>query len=162
MSAIVYLEKTNHLTLAPNFSAIVDMSEIEFYIYSTPGEKSKQVFLIMEDKLGMRDIIELKYKGVANKRPYKIYTLSLNQSLRLEPGRADISLMILYPNEDDYLLTNKLPVSFTTDHYQLARQVAIASELGAKVEGYYKEIVNLFERLINEKGERLNESNNYS
>ena len=117
MSAIVYLEKTNHLTLAPGFPAVIDMSDIEFYVYSTPGEKSKQVFLIMEDKLGMRDIIELKYKGVANKRPYKIYALSLNQSLRLEPGRADISLMILYPNEDDYLLTNKLPVSFTTDHY---------------------------------------------
>lgn len=162
MSAIIYLEKTGNFLFASGFPSTIDISDVNFYVYSTAGEKSKQVFLIMEDMQGMRDIIELKYKGVANSRPYKIYSLALDQSLRLEPGRADISLMVLYPNDNDYILTNKLPVSFTTEHYELKRQITIAAELGSKVEGYYKEIVGLFERLINEKGESLNESNNYS
>lgn len=61
-----------------------------------------------------------------------------------------------------HTLSDELLVCLSTEHYNLTRQVYLAEELGSKVQHYYEKIVTLFELLMNEKGENINESNNYS
>lgn len=116
----------------------------------------------MQDEQRLLEIIELNFDRVDKGYPYKIYKVSLRQSVRLSEGMVHIKLMTLDLDTAQYTVSNDIPVYLTTQHYNLTRQVYLAEELGSKVQGYYEKIVTLFEQLINEKGENINESNNYS
>ena len=117
----------------------------------------------MQDTQGLYEIVELEYIRPDNSGyPYKIYKVSLRQSIRLSRGQVRIKLMTLDVDTAQYTLSEELPVCLSTEHYNLTRQVYLAEELGSKVQTYYEKIVTLFELLMNEKGENINESNNYS
>lgn len=162
MAAAIYLEKNNVLELKKGTSSTQELGELTFYVYSKIGELPKQVFLIMKDNQGMREIIELDYKGVDATRPYKLYKPGLRQSVRVTSGTVTMQIMVLIAGTDDYFLSTPLTVNVTTEQYNLTRQVYLTQELGSRVQGYYEEIVKLFKQLIIEKGDSLNESNNYS
>lgn len=162
MAAIMFMEQNHHLHLEKGFSSKEDLGNIEVYVYHKIGMPRRQVFLIMEDQQGMREVIELEQKGIKEGYPYRIYAPSLNQSVRLQSGIVTLKIMLLTIGSTEYFMSNPITLTLTTSHYNLTRQVYLSQELGAKVHGYYSKIVELFEQLIVEKGEHLHESDNHS
>lgn len=113
MTASIYLETGGRLKLAKGFPRGQDLGEIEFYVHSVHGEH-KQVFLIMRDEQGLLEIIELNFDRVDKGYPYKIYKVSLRQSVRLSEGMVHIKLMTLDLDTAQYTVSNDIPVYLTT------------------------------------------------
>lgn len=153
MAAILYFEKLGSLRPAKGFASGTDLADIEFYV-AKKSHVREQVFLIMTDDKGMRDVVELEYKQPAANPVYDIYIVSLRQPVRLISGMITLQLMALVPGSSDYRLSTEFTISLTASHYEIARQIYLTKALGAQVQSYYTEIVELFQQLIRiEKGE---------
>ena len=155
MAAIMHFDRLNKLTPARGFTSGTDLADIEFHVLKnkTPGVID-QVFLIMTDDKGMRDVVELEYKQPAADTAYNVYRVSLRQPVRLESGKITLQLMSLAPGSADYKLSSEFTVELTATNYEIARQIYLTEALGAKVHSYYTEIVELFQQLMKiEKGE---------
>ena len=155
--ASIYFEKTGSLQFGRAFSLIKthDIGDIDFFVYQKNPAK-KQVFLVLEDEQGLRDIVELQKIGVASEnKPYKVYRISLRQKLRLTTSKVKLSMFILEAGSDEYQASkNSLSLSITTDRFNLHREIFLSQELGAKTKLYYEKIVTLLEQLeIDEKGD---------
>lgn len=158
MTAKIYYDRLGNLLVGKGVSAHVDLGEIEFHVANTHTSnkhKPNQVFLIMTDNKGMRDIIELEYKRASNDPLYRIYAPSLQQSVRIKDGSTTLQLMELVPGSAEYATSNELSLSLSIEHYEMTRQIYLAEALGARVQGYYTQIVDLFQQLKEhiEKGE---------
>lgn len=157
MTAKVYYDRLGRLLLGKGTSMTVDLGDLEFYVAKghTSNQKPNQVYLIMTDIQGMRDIIELEYKGVANDPVYRVYAPALRHHVRVKNGSTQLQLMELVPGSDEYTLSTILQLTVTTDQYELTRQVYLTEALGTKVKEYYSRIVDLFQQLKEdiEKGE---------
>lgn len=155
MAAIMYFERLGKLKPEKGFATGTDLADIEFYVAKNKNPRiTDQVFLIMTDDKGMRDVVELEYKGPAANPTYNIYKVSLRQPVRLVSGMITLQLMALAPGSSDYNLSTEFSISLTAEHYEIARQIYLTKALGAQVQGYYTEIVELFQQLIRiEKGE---------
>lgn len=68
----------------------------------------------MQDAQGLLEIIELTFDRVDKGYPYKIYKVSLRQSVRLSEGSVHIKLMTLNLDTAEYKVSNELPVYLTT------------------------------------------------
>lgn len=150
----IYFDTDNKLRLSQGFPLNgQDLGEINFHINTRRGEPTKQVFLIMTDAQGLREIIELVYQCVDSNGKYKIYRTSLNQKVRLTSGIIKLQIMLLTPEKETCELSNELTLSLTTERYNLTRQVYLAADLGSKVQGYFEQIVNILTQLKEENEE---------
>ena len=52
--------------------------------------------------------------------------------------------MELVPGSAEYATSNELSLSLSIEHYEMTRQIYLAEALGARVQGYYTQIVDLF------------------
>ncbi len=158
MITTIYLDRSGSLQLGPGFPLTQpqDISEIEFYVASKMNEQ-KQIFLILEDEQGLRDIVELQYVGMSpDGRPFKRYRIAPDCKLRLTTSQVTLTLFTLTIGTMDYHLSNSIKVLLTTSHYNLSREIYIAAELGSKVQYYYEKIIFTLEQLAkNEKGETV-------
>lgn len=157
MTAKIYYDRLGKLLFGKGTSMTVDLGDLEFYVANghTSNKRPNQVYLIMTDTRGMRDIIELEYKGVANDPVYRVYAPALRHHVRIRDGKTTVKLMELVPGSDEYALSTDLSLTLLIDQYELTRQVYLTEALGTKVKAYYSRIVDLFQQLKEdiEKGE---------
>lgn len=155
MAAIMYFDRLDKLSPARGFASGTDLVDIEFHVSKNKNPRIlDQVFLIMTDDKGMRDVVELEFKRPAADAAYNIYRVSLRQPVRLISGKTTLQLMTLTPGTSDYRLSSEFTIDLTTTNFEITRQIYLTQALGAQVQSYYTEIVELFQQLVKiEKGE---------
>lgn len=155
MAAIMYFDRLDKLSPARGFASGTDLVDIEFHVSKNKNPRIlDQVFLIMTDDKGMRDVVELEFKQPAADTAYNIYRVSLRQPVRLISGKTTLQLMTLAPGTSDYRLSSEFTIDLKATNFEITRQIYLTQALGAQVQSYYTEIVELFQQLVKiEKGE---------
>lgn len=124
----------------------VDIDTVDFYVPQKATE-NKQVFLILKDvQTGLREVLELAYTIDEFDKP--VYRLPLSYTMRLNNSACDMSLYILDVDADTGVETKPARVILKTDHYKLAREIAVCSELAADAKKYYEAIVQVLQEVI--------------
>lgn len=137
-----FIFEENNKIRATNFSPTTyyNIEELNFYI-STHFGAQVQVFLILQNTNKLYEIVELKRAGVQGQSI--LYKLPINQILRVNNEQVSMSLMVLDYNNSLYYYSRPVTMCITTEHYELARQVYIAKEVGSVVQSCYAQILDL-------------------
>ena len=133
---------------APNFNANTkyDIAEINFYIQNSLA-KDSQCFLIIKNKQGVLEIIELIQAGSQNGNT--LYKLPLNQKIRIHNDTVKISYIIFNNNSNNYILSSSIEMNIIVEKYELARQVYIAHQINIDTANLYAKMVNLAQNVEN-------------
>ena len=137
---------SNNETLLKNFQITgQEIGDIEIYL---PRKGKWQVFLVVENKNGLTEIIEFVDTG------NYIYKASLDYPIRIKNEDVCGKLLCIDCGTHTHFYTKTFHVVLTSDNFELARQTYLVKEFGSKIESYYKCIVQLMEQLFKEKGEK--------
>lgn len=134
----------NELLLKSFQTAGQEISNIDIYY---PRNGKWQIFLVAESKSGLIEILE------AVEDSSYIYKFSLDYPVRIKDEQVEGKLLIINCENHTHFYTGSFRAVLTSKHFELARQTYLVKEFGSKIEGYYKSIIHLVERLFEEKGE---------
>lgn len=84
---------------------------------------------------------------------YSLYSIPLDVALRISNEKVEAKFLILDINTSTYKLTNSFTMVILSKEFELARQVFLVKDFGAKAQTYYTKLVELIL-----KGENNNES----
>lgn len=122
--------------------------------FSHKLEEKKQIFLIMKNDQGLIEIVEFVRVGADKDMPsYSLYSIPLDAALRISNEKVEAKILILDVNTSTYKITNSFTMVILSKEFELARQVFLVKDFGAKVQTYYTKLVELIL-----KGENNNES----
>jgi len=122
MAAIMYFDRLDKLNPARGFASGTDLVDIEFHVSKNKNPRIlDQVFLIMTDDKGMRDVVELEFKQPAADTAYNIYRVSLRQPVRLISGKTTLQLMTLAPGTSDYRLSSEFTIDLKATNFEITR-----------------------------------------
>lgn len=124
----------------------VDVDTIDFYVPHKATE-NKQVFLVLKDiETGLLEVLELVYTMDEYEKP--VYRLPLSYTMRLNNAQCDMSLYIYDVDSSTGIHSNTARVVLKTEHYKLAREIAVCGELAADAKRYYEAIVQVLQEVI--------------
>lgn len=122
--------------------------------FSHKLEEKKQIFLIMKNDQGLIEIVEFVRVGADKDMPsYSLYSIPLDAALRISNEKIEAKILILDVNTSTYKITNSFTMVILSNEFELARQVFLVKDFGAKAQTYYTKLVELIL-----KGENNNES----
>lgn len=144
--ARVDIQKSNDVILRDFNLRGQEISDIEVHC---PYGGLWQIFLIAEDKNGLTEIIE--FTSIDN----CYYYPSLDDAVRINPDE-EVTCKFLFLNCSTraHFYSKTFRAKLISKQFELARQVYLVKQFGSNIENYYKCIVQLLERLLEEKGEK--------
>lgn len=147
MRPSVRYERSGALILRDfSVTTAVDIDTIDFYIPQKMTD-NLQVFLVLKDvATGLREVLELAYTIDEYEKP--VYRLPLSYTMRLNNSTCLMSLYILDVTNDTCVESKPVQVILKTEHYKLAREIAVCSELAADAKKYYEAIVQVLQEVI--------------
>ena len=119
-----------------------DIGEINFYAPSSMASHA-QMFLILKNKKGLYEIIELVRSGTQGTNA--LYRIPVNQALRVNDEEVEVRLLILNTAADTYILSSPVNMFIHTNNYNIARQIYIAQQIGSSTQAMYSKIVAMTE-----------------
>lgn len=121
-----------------------DIGEINFYAPSSMVV-SAQVYLILKNKTGMYEIIELARSGPQGTNI--LYRIPINQALRVNDEEVEVRLLVINIANDTYKISSSVNMIIHTNHYNLARQVYIAQQVGQTTQTFFAKISAMTEEV---------------
>ena len=136
-------------------SSQVSLEEIEWVIENSLTRNTDIYAIIQGQKSHLNEIIRLNPVAPYDKlhTTYKVYP---EQRIRLNDEQVMMRLLILDHGRSAQRTTNSIAFIMETDNYELARQVAVAQDLGLAIEAYYKSIAFMYNEL--KKGDIVNDN----
>lgn len=119
-----------------------DIGEINFYTPSSMASRV-QVFLILKNKKGLYEIIELVRSGTQGTNA--LYRIPINQALRVNDEEVEVRLLVLNTAADTYILSSPIKMFIHTNNYNIARQIYVAQQIGQTTQAMYSKIVAMTE-----------------
>ena len=119
-----------------------DIGDINFYVPEAI-KNNIQLFLILKNKKNLFEIVELVHTGFQGSNAK--YNVSINQNIRVNDEEVNVSLLLLNRKSETYKISNSIDMFINTEHYKLARQISIASQVGSQVQTLYSQILALTE-----------------
>ncbi len=137
---------SNNEVLLKNFQiAGQELSNIDIYF---PRNGKWQIFLIAENKAGLVEIIEFFETG------NYCYRASLDCPIRIKDEQVTGKILCINCETHTHFYTGTFHAVLIADKFELAQQTYLIKKFDSKIESYYKRIVQLVERLFEEKGEK--------
>lgn len=125
-----------------NSTVQYDIGEINFY-YSMSALSNVQMFLILKNKKGIYEIIELVRSG--SQGANTLYRVPLNQTLRVNDEEVEVRVLIINNTTNIYNISNVIKMNISTNNYNLARQVFVAQQVGQSAQTALAHIITMTE-----------------
>lgn len=155
MASIMVDPKPIMRPLNINSNSHLDIQDID-WLMENSLTRNTDIYAIMQGQDShLHDIIHLNPVQPYDKL-HTIYKVYPECRIRLNNERVIMHLLILDRNKSVQRTTNSIAFILETDKYELARQTALARELGIAIEAYYKSIANMFNEL--KKGEIVDDN----
>lgn len=155
MAIIMVDSKPQLRPISINAHTEVNIDEIDWCVNIALTRDAEVYAILQGQKSKLTDIVRL-----APMQPYDknhiVYRIIPNTNLRVNDELVYARLLILKKGQSGLTTTNSIAFVIETDNYALARQVAVAQDLGLAVETYYKAIVEMYNEL--KKGEIVDDN----
>ena len=154
MATVIVDPKPVMRAIGINGSSQVNIEEIDWCLENSLTRNTDVYAILQGQKSRLYEIVRL-VAGQPYDKTHTIYRIYPEQNLRINNEQVLVRLMILDRGRSGQRTTNSIAFILTTEQYELARQTAIAHELGVSIEAYYKSIVNMYNEL--KKGDIVND-----
>lgn len=155
MASIMVDPKPIMRPLSINSSSHIDIEDIEWLMENSLTRNTDIYAIMYGQESHLYEIIHLNPIQPYDKL-HTIYKVYPECHIRLNNERILMHLLILDRSKSAQRTTNSIAFILKTDKYELARQTALAHELGIAIESYYKSIANMFNEL--KKGEIVDDN----
>lgn len=125
-----------------NSTTHYDIGEINIYAPSSMVTNA-QMYLILKNKKGMYEIIELTRSG--SQGTNILYRIPINQALRVNDEEVEVRVLLINNKNDTYKLSSSVNMIISTNYYNLTRQVFIAQQIGQTTQSLFAKIAAMTE-----------------
>lgn len=142
-----------------SLTAYYNMVDLVFHIPQSKVKTGTQVFIVMRQATGARDVIEAVRTG-SLKSTYNYYTYKIpaTAAVKIQSGLTEIAIMLLDAN-DIVTMSGYSGINLDIDNYKFSHQIALLRNLNISVVEHYEKIVELLMKL-SKKGENSYDSQN--
>lgn len=134
------------------FTLAYNMTDLVFHIPQSKVKAGTQVFVIMRQATGARDVVEAVRTGsLKTAHEYYTYKIPATATIKIQSGLTEVSILLLDEN-DLVTISGYCSVNLDIDNYKFSHQIALLRNLNISVVEHYEKIVELLMKL-SEKGE---------
>lgn len=146
MATVIVDAKPTMRAIGINGSSQVNIEEVEWCLENSLTKDTDVYAIIQGRKSHLYDIVRL-VGGQPYDKLHTIYKIYPDQNLRINDEQVLVKLMILDRGKTGQRTTNSIAFILETDNYALARQTAIAHELGLTLDRYYEALTLMLNEL---------------